>query len=682
MKKKQSLEDIHSDALKKFNYIQSAVRDERMQCLQDRRFVSIAGAQWEGGLGEQFENRPKLEFNKIALAITRIINEYRNNPVTVDFVSKDGAENDVMADTLDGLYRSDEDYSVASEAYDTAFEEAVTGGFGAFRLRTEYEDEYDPENENQRIRIEPIPDADTSVFFDLNSKRQDKSDATHAFVITAMDRETYEDTYSDDVSSWPKSISQLEFDWSTPDIVYVAEYYVIETVPVTLRIFQTMDGQEEKYWPQDFENDPKLLDTLNAVGTREVRQRKLKQDRVHKYIMSGSKILEDLGYIAGSNIPIIPVYGKRFYIENVERCFGHVRLAKDAQRLKNMQLSKLAEISALSSIEKPLFYPEQVAGHQMQWAEDNIKNYPYLLVNPITGADGSIQSIGPLGYTRPPAVPAALAALLQTTEVDMNDILGNAQQADQMLSGVSGKAIELIQTRVDGQAAIYTSNFAKAMRRAGEVWLDIAREIYSSRTRMKTVGKDGEVSSVEIMKPVLGDNAEVIMENDIANAKFDVMVDVGPSSASKRAATVRSLTNMMQASDDPETRQILSALALSNMEGEGLSDVRGYFRNQLVRKGVIKPSEQEALQLQTEAANAKPNAQDSFLLASAEEANARATKAHADVMKIVSDVQYNNAKTAEIASKIETGDIAKYKALQELTGVKPPEEPKIQQPLA
>ena len=145
-----------------FDATQSANRDERRQCVEDRRFYSIAGAQWEGPLGEQFENRPKLENNKVHLGVMRIINEYRNNRISVDFVSKDGSEDD-LADVCDGLYRADEQDSCAEEAYDNGFEEATGGGFGSWRLRTCYEDEYDDENEKQRIRIEPIYDADTSV---------------------------------------------------------------------------------------------------------------------------------------------------------------------------------------------------------------------------------------------------------------------------------------------------------------------------------------------------------------------------------------------------------------------------------------------------------------------------------------------------------------------------------------
>ena len=57
--------------------------------------------------------------------------------------------------------------------------------------------------------------------------------------------------------------------------------------------------------------------------------------------MSGSKVLEDCGYIAGPNIPIAPMYGKRWFISGIERFMGHVRLAKDVQRLANVLRSKL-----------------------------------------------------------------------------------------------------------------------------------------------------------------------------------------------------------------------------------------------------------------------------------------------------------------------------------------------------
>jgi len=651
MSKEQYLNNLHTDALTQFNDIQTALRDERLQCLQDRRFYSLAGSQWEGPLWDIYENKPRFEVNKIHLSVIRIINEYRNNRITVDYTPKPG-QDDKLAETCDGLYRADEKDSVADEAYDNAFEEAVGGGFGAWRLRNVYEDDEDEDNEHQRILIEPIFDADSSVFFDLNAKRQDKSDARYAFVVTSMTRASYKEEWGDDPTDWPKIIHQYEFDWCTPDVVYVAEYYRVEDVTETVRIFRAIDDTEERYRQADFDADESLEETLAAIGSVEVRQRKIKSRKVHKYIMSGGRILEDAGYIAGKEIPIVPVYGKRWFVDNVERCMGQVRLARDAQRLKNMQLSKLGEISALSSVEKPILTPEQVTGHQMMWADDNIRNYPYLLINPITGPDGSQQVSGPVAYTRSPQIPPAMAALMQITEQDMQDILGSSQQADKMVSNISGKAIEMIQTRLDMQTFIYMSNFAKGMQRCGEIWLSMARDIYVEEGRkMKTISANDEVGMVELMKPTVSETGEMVMENDLSRAKFDVNVEVGPSSTSKRAATVRALTGMMAITDDQQTKQVLQAMAMMNMEGEGIGDVRDYFRKQLVRMGVVKPTEQEQKEMMVELQGQPEDPNKVFLQAAAEEAIAKAAKTRADTVKTVADAGLSRARTAETLAK-------------------------------
>ena len=655
MSNDQRIANLHTEALAQFGDIQSAMRDERLQCLQDRRFYSLAGSQWEGPLWDQFENKPKFEVNKIHLAVIRIINEYRNNRITVDFVSKDGEENDKLADVCDGLYRADENDSVANEAYDNAFEEAVGGGFGAWRLRTAYEDEEDPEDDRQRIKIEPIFDADSSVFFDLGAKRQDKSDAKYCFVVTSMTRQAYKDTWGDDPTDWPKIIHQYEFDWCTPDVVYVAEYYKVEEKSETIRIFQNISGEEERYSPADFANDEMLEETLLAVGSLEVRQKRVKRKKVRKYVMSGGKVLEDAGYIAGKCIPVVPVFGKRWFVDNIERCMGHVRLAKDAQRLKNMQLSKLGEISALSSVEKPILVPEQVAGHQMMWAEDNLKDYPYLLINPVTDQNGNQAISGPVAYTKSPNIPPAMAALLQITEQDMQDILGNAQGADKMVSNVSGKAVEMIQARVDMQTFIYMSNFAKGMKRCGEIWLSMAKDVYTeSKRRMKTLTQTGETDVVELMQPTIDqETGEIVMANDLGAAAFDVNVDVGPSSSSKKAATVRALTGMLQITQDPETAQVLGAMAMMNMEGEGIEDANSYFRKKLLRMGVVQPTDKEKEELMAEMQNTPQDPNTMYLQAAAANEEAKAAKARADTVETIANSELRRAQTLETLGKVD-----------------------------
>lgn len=656
---------IHQEALLRFYQVESTLRDERLCSLEDRRFYSIAGAQWEGSMFRDWGNKPRIEVNKVHRGVMRIINEYRNNRISVEYIPKDGTEADELAETCNGLYRADEIDSHAEEAMDNAFEEAVGGGFGAWRLRTELENEYaenEEEEEYQRIRFEPIFDADSTVFFDLNSKRQDKSDAMFAFVLTAMTPEAYEAEWNDSPASWPKSVQMTQFDWSTEDAVYVAEYYVVEKRKEKIYIYADVLGNEEEYTRDDLEDEETAL-MIAATGMTLVREKTVKRKKVHKWILSGGGVLEDSGYIAGSNIPIVPVYGKRWFVDNKERFMGAVRLAKDSQRLKNMQLSKLAEISAYSAARKPIMTPEQIAGHENVWGNDNVENYRYLLLNPVTDGQGNEQPMGPIGYSEPPDIPQPLAALLQITEQDVADLMGMQDAAEQMTPNISGVAIELIQTRVDQNNFIYMSNMAKAVKRCGEIWLSMARDVYVERGRkMKTVAENNDIAGITLNTPTIDEETSAtVYANDLERAKFDVAVTVGPSSESKRAGTVRSLVGMLQfAQNDPEMSTVLTSMAMMNMEGEGLKDVRKFFRTRLVKMGAVEPNEEEMQAMEAELQAQEPDANAALLLAEAEKSK---TQAALNVAKVAN----TEAATAKIVADIDSqGKSDALKVLKEL----------------
>lgn len=642
--------DLHTTALKRFDVIQSALRNERLQCLQDRRFYSVAGAQWEGSLYDMYENKPKFEVNKIHIAILKIISEYRNNKIDVKFSPKDRIPDAAVAGFCNDLFRADQKYSNASEAYDNAFEEAVGGGFGAIRLRNVYVDEDSEDNYEQKIVIEPIFDADSSVFFDLNAKRQDKADADFCFVLSSMSHESFIDEYGITPTSFNKEIFQNEFDWQTPDVVYIAEYYFLEKVKYNLHVFRSIDGSEEVYSDDDLESES-LQSMLNGSGYQKIRIKKIIKKKVRKLIVSGNAILEDCGYIAGDKIPIIPVYGKRWFVDNIERCMGHVRLAKDAQRLKNMQISKLGEISALSSIEKPIFMPEQVSGFQLLWSEDNIKNYPYMLINPLQATDGQKVFSGPVAYTKPPAIPPAMAALLQITDQDIKEILGNYQDGEKILSNISGRAVELIQSKLDMQTYIYISNFAKALQRVGEVWLGMAKDVYIENGR-NVIGV--RENTLTIDQYVLGESkinkdGELYSLSDFSKYNFDVVVELGPSTASKKDALLKNILEMMRVVQDPESIQILSSLAMMYMDGDSFSDVKEYYRKRLVAIGVIAPSEQELQQMAQSSTDVKSSMLEEAL---SQQAMAQASKDRISTMKIAAETELTKAKTAEIISNI------------------------------
>ena len=80
---------------------------------------------------------------------------------------------------------------------------------------------------------------------------------------------------------------------------------------------------------------------------------------------------------------------------------------------------------------------------------------------------------------------------------------------------------------------------------------------------MKVVGNQEEVDSIELFKPIYNEaSGEVERANDLTKAKFDVAIDIGPTSSSKRSATVRSLTNMLPLMGDPMDQQVLGSMIM------------------------------------------------------------------------------------------------------------------------
>ena len=429
---------------------------------------------------------------------------------------------------------------------------------------------------------------------------------------------------------------------------------MVEYSKDTVHVYEHIDGEEERFLEEELTDE--LKNRLIAIGSKEIKTKPIKRKKIHKYIMSGAGVLEDCGYIAGPNIPIVVTYGKRWVVDNVERCMGHVRLPKDSSRVKNMQVSKLAEISALSPVEKPIFTPQQVAGHELRWAEDNVKNYPYMLINSITDVNGNEAISGPVGYTRPPAIPPAMAALLQITEGDINDLLGNQQNGEQLVGNISTETAHLIQNRLDMQTFIYLSNFAKAMRRSGEIWLGMAKSVYVEQGReLETIGDNGDRGKVVLMQPMIDpEDDEMEYKNDLSKAKMKVSVDVGPSSSTKKAATVRSLTEVSKYTQDPETLSILNAMIMMNMDGEGISDVRNFFRKKLIRLSVILPNDKEKEDLIDEKQNMPTDPNSEYLTAAAENERAKAVKAQADTIYTQAKTDSERADTLKTMSDIES----------------------------
>jgi len=648
--KAQRLTDLHAEALQQFQDSYDATAWDREQALLSRRFVNIRGAQWDWANGT-FDNKMMLEIDHVSGEVIRIANEYRKNRIAAPFMPSDGTDADDLADACAARYRADTQDSQGREARDTAFYGALEGGFGGMRLRAEYEDRDD----KQRICLEPINDAESSLFFDANAKRKDKSDAGHAFIITPWTRRAFVAKYGEECASWPQELlGRFGYKWfgTGLDLVYVAEYFVKNEEKETFRVFEGFGGEIQEHLEDDLTDDD--VEVLLATGFKELDPRVDDYDRIQKYVMNGAKILSGPEIVPGRNIPLVPQYGYWKIIEGREHFRGHVLKQMDPQIVYNIQVSKVGETAAASGIEKPIFLAEQIKGWEVAWQNDNVENNAFMVINSIRDAAGQTMPAGPVGYTKSPDVAPAVAALVQLTKQDITDLNGNQQNTEMLTPNTSGISMELAQGKSDMRSSGFIDGAAEAETRIAEIWLSMAAEVYVEPGRkLKTLTEDGKRGSVEIGKKILdAKTGELRAEIDFRRAKFDVVVDVGPTSQSRRMSIVRTMVSMMPFATDPMDQKKLMAFAQMNMEGEGLSDMREDARRTLIALGVIKPTKEEEAEMQAAQQPAAPDPNAVLADAMAQESKAKGIKALADTALAEAKTEQTKADTAATLASI------------------------------
>lgn len=681
----ETLEKKHERVMLRFDRAYSPQQDVREKCVEATRFARVPGGQWEGAtaagtkLDDQFEKYPKFEINKVATELNRIISEYRNNRITVKFRPGDREASEELSNKLNGLFRADYEETDGGEACDNAFDDAATGGFGCFRLTSMLVNEYDPMDERQRIAIEPVYDPSRSVWFDPDAKKYDKSDALWAFCMYSLSPEKYESEYGKTPPSSldTTTITSWEYDWFAPEVVYIAKYYEVRKESVDVISYQQpITGEIATYDSDQIED---IEDELADAGFVEVARRSVKRRRVYVSVVDGENFLEKPRRIPGEHIPLIPVYGKRWFIDDIERVEGHIAKAMDPQRLYNLQVSMLADTASQDPGSIPIVGMEQIRGLEKHWAERNKTRPTFLPLREVKDKAGNIiAGATPAGYTQPAVMNPALAALLQQTSADIQEVTGGSQAMQQMPSNISQETVSNLMNRSDMASFIYLDNMAKSLKRAGEVWLSMAREVYGSDREVRVVNDDG-TDDIALMNAQVVDRqtGNVVALNDLSTGRYDVTVDVGPSYTARRDATVSALTQVLQTMlpQDP-MRPVIQGIILDNLDGEGMDDFKEFNRKQLLTSGAVKPRNQKEQQIVQQAQMAAQNQPDpNMVLAQAQmvAAQAEAQKAQnetaqvqikafsaqqdaqlsqAQVVKTLVDAKATDAKSVQDALKV------------------------------
>jgi len=615
--------------------------DTRLKAADDMLFAYIS--QWDDTYLQESDIGFRGEFNICRKATRQILTDLVLNPVQVDFDPIDDT-NDSAADLIDGMYRSDMRNNTAQEAKQNASQETVVCGVGAWELRAEYKTNR-AGDDRQVIRRYPLFEANNNVMWDPNAKLKDKSDANYVSCLVSYSEDGYKDLVHeltgrdmDDIKSGNAGDSfkspeiSYVFPWiSESNKIYVTRFYHRVKRDIKYYTFTDMFGASKTISELDMDDHEDEM----AEGSYELtNERTVKRYVVTKYIASGDEILEE-SIIPGEHIPVIPQYGERAHIEGEEHYEGIIRLAKDPQRLRNFQMSYLADIVSMSPREKPIFTAEQIQGFEDMYeiaGSDN--NLPYTLQN-ANDANGNPLPVGPVGYIKAPEVPPALMMSMQETRAAVDDVAGAGLPADITDTDLSGKAIQSMQKRLDMQSYTYQDNHKHAVRRDGEVYASMARDVYDSEQEVALVKVDGTRTKEMINSSEMNyDTMNTRTINDVTSMTFDVYADIGPSFESVKEQNKEELKELINGSmpGSPEYTMLMNTY-LTLVDGSLFKDLRDYGRKQLILAGVKPPETDEEKAMMDQAAQEKDNQQDPLML----EGQARMMEGEAALQDKVND---------------------------------------------
>jgi len=543
----------------RYKVMTDADRRNRQAALEDIKFVSVPGEQWDENMKQERGDRPCYEFNKLRINGKKVINEIRANRPSGKVRGVEGGDTKT-AEVYEGLIRNICNTSDMDTVVDYAAQYQVDGGMGAWRITTDYAD---PMAFNQDIQIETIHNP-FCLYFDPASKDMLKRDARDCILTERISNESFE-------KRWPKaervSWESTEFDdedeWESDEMTRICEYWYKEEAEK--EIWQLADGKVVDSTAKGSDSIPKE----SIVDTRMINYNKIKM-----CIASGDAILEEADW-AGNMLPFVVIYGEYIVIDGEITWYGLHRFSKDAQRSYNFSRTAIAETIAMAPQAKWWATPGQAEGNTDTWAEAHRKNFPFMLYNPDPKMPGPPQRMGGAD------VPVALIQETQMASQEIDATQGIfADDRGERGSSQSGRAIYARQQQGQISTFNFPDNVGKGILRTWEILIDLIPKVYDTERELRILGSDGAENYVKVNSMVQDkETGEMVALNDLNRGRYDTTITIGPSFSTKRQEASELYMQLTQA--NPNIFPIAGDLIFKSMDLPYADDIADRLRTML-----------------------------------------------------------------------------------------------------
>jgi hypothetical protein len=535
----------------------------------------VMGDQWREDESKLFEryNKIPLMMNKLGMLMNHMVgDQIQNTPNLQISPEEDVSPED--AQTRAALIKNISLNSHAGTVYQTAYGQAIVGGYSAFRLGTEYINE---NSFDQEITVHDFNDPNM-CYFDIGAEHKCKVDGMYAGFKTRISREAFRYKWGQEVESQigTEAISEdTTYAFSDDDSITQIDDYERVRDEDFHTIYQLSDGsivnnKEFAEFPKEKIDGKKYIMKdgmpLSVLQKREVMRYKV----VHRQI-AGDFVLEETDF-PSERLPIIFVDQKSYYTKNglqITRSF--FKDVKDAQKYLNYLATQSAYIMKISRYDQ-FIMPRKCAAApdtQQQWRDPSVVRGALYYDETPSGARPE--------QLRPPELSQSLTMQYERTLMDIQSGTGIFNtQLGEMGNEISGTAIEKRNMRGAKNTQIPRNSLEVAITTAGEIINEMIPKVYDTERMLILPMANSMEERVMINKPM--DEYGLAMQNNMTKGRYKIRLKPGLSFEGQKQEALESLQSVLAADRSGSVFPMIADLYAENLPIDNNIEIRNRLR--------------------------------------------------------------------------------------------------------
>lgn len=516
----------------------------------------VFGNQWLDEEARVFETYKKipLTFNKLAPMANHLLGEQRQNTPTLN-CEPDESVPEQTAEVRTALVKDITLNSDTNVVFQTAFQSSIVGGFGAFYVDIDYEND---SSFNKIIRIKKM-EIPTRCYWDVSSISPCKTDGMYCGFRTRMSRKKFKALYG----------RKVEQDIPPSNIEEGSVFNDDESVTITThwkRIYErdklyklsngrVVNKQEFKMLERiNVDDHDMLLDGGELVTVED--ERDAPRYKVKKMMYAGDYELESEDF-PSEQLPLVYVDQNSFFNkEGSQVCRPFFKDTKDAQRYINYLGTQSAYLVKIGRYDQFLVESGNARSPDTGqiWRDpSNIQGG--LKFDPV-----------PSGFIpqqlKPPELSVSLTQQYERAERDIQTCTGmyNTMMGDQGAE-TSKIAIDARTKRGNYNTHLPFDSLNRAIAVCGQIVNEMIPKVYDTDRTLMLNMKEKGMTAVGINRPM--DEYGSQIQNDMTEGRYTIRLQPGPSWEGQKQEALDSMQLILQA--NPQLFNLMADLYVENL---------------------------------------------------------------------------------------------------------------------